>query len=121
MSPAYWSIRRQIRNSGSPSSVSSAVEEVISPKVMPRAFMPVTAPTTWVLARDQLTGAPVTTYTAHAGEFRNQPYVNAVLSRAAGYGYMGGGLSLAGASGPIGALLVLGMLAALFMRWRAGR
>lgn len=85
----------------------------------PAAGRVVTVPTTSILARDQVTGEPIRSYTAQPGEFRNQPYVNAVLAEAASYG--GPGMTLAGVSGPIGALLVLGLLGGALLRWKGGR
>ena len=82
----------------------------------PAAGVPVTVPTTVVLARDQVTGAPVRTFTAQPGQYRTQPYVDSVLTRAAGYG-----LTLAGLSGSTGLLLALGLLSGLAVRWFKAR
>jgi hypothetical protein len=74
------------------------------------------APLTVVLARDQVTGEPVTTRTAAAGEYANQPYVDAVLKLARDYGWTeDGGGPVQGAG--LGLMLGLGLAAAAAARF----
>lgn len=76
----------------------------------PSAGQRVSVATTTVLARDQVTGEPVRTFTAQPGSFRNQPYVDAVTDAARRYG-----VTLAGGGAVLSSLLLLGLLGAL---WR---
>jgi soluble lytic murein transglycosylase-like protein len=79
------------------------------------AGVKVTVPTTVVLARDQVTGAPIRTFVAQPGQYRTQPYVDSVNAAASAYGYVTGGLG-----GALGLVAILALGGALFMRWRQG-
>jgi soluble lytic murein transglycosylase-like protein len=81
----------------------------------PAAGVKVTAPTVVILARDQVTGAVVRTFTAQPGQYRTQPYVDTVNAAASGYGYVTGGVG-----GVLGLVAILALGGAMFMRWRMG-
>ncbi len=79
-----------------------------------------------VLARDQVTGKPITTRTVHPGEYANQPYVDTVLAKTFDYSNAQAlpGVQIDGepsGSAPVGILLgvaALGIGAALWLRGR---
>lgn len=70
-----------------------------------------TQPTTVVLAHDPVTGAVLRTRQAQPGEYGNQPYVDAVLHLAAGFGWTGGAGVLSAGMAPLVMFVLLGLAA----------
>jgi len=65
------------------------------------------SPTTVCLARDQVTGVCVRSYTAQPGQYLNQPYVDKVKAL---YQYFAGGVATAGGGGPVALLVLLALV-----------
>jgi soluble lytic murein transglycosylase-like protein len=71
-----------------------------------------TAPRDVVLARDQVTGEPVSVRHAAVGEFANQPYVDDVIKRARDFGFSDTNLAGIGV-GPLAWMVGLGLAGAV--------